>query len=120
MIQFAKTDTEVRVLLTLTELQTQASPDYFFSFHHVATKEVVTLLIPNAQDNSQYKARYNEFTVNPSQLFSGKPAGEWHYTVRENNADGEILEHGKLLLHKNDLFRFVKHNEATGFKTYNG
>lgn len=101
-------------------MQTVTSPDYYFVFTHVTTKDTVDFTKLNPDDLSLYKSRYNKFNINPSVLFSGKDPGEWHYVVYENDINGEVLENGKLILDRATDFSFTKYNQATAYKTYNG
>jgi len=108
------------MILTLTEKVTVTSPDYYFVFTHVTTKDQVTFTLSDADDESDYKSRYNKFTIDPSNEFDGQPVGEWHYEVYENDADGELLEQGKLLLDRGEDFSYDKYDSTNSFKTYNG
>jgi hypothetical protein len=120
MLRFKQDDTSIALILTLTELATTPLPDYYFVFTHVTTKEVVTFTKVNADDESLFKYRYNKFTIDPSTVFAGKQVGEWHYKVYENNANGVLLEQGKMILDRATDFAFDKYNSATTFKVYNG
>jgi hypothetical protein len=127
MLQFKRSDTEATIILTLTENVSLESPYYLFVFTHVLTKDVVVFVKSDVDDQSGYKNRFNQFVINPSELFEGKQVGEWHYIVYEQqneNTDtaltGEIIERGKLMLERETEFVFNKYETATSYKTYNG
>lgn len=110
----------MKLILTLTELQTTSAPDYYFVFTNVLTKEAVTVTMANAQDESLFKERYNRFTINPSVVFANKTPGEWHYKVYENDISGALLEQGKAMIDSTTDFEYSKYNSETSFKAYNG
>jgi hypothetical protein len=120
MLKFKQNDTSISLILTLTELATQASPDYYFVFTHVASKEAVTFTKLNADDESLFKTRYNKFTINPSVVFANKQTGEWHYKVYQNDINGVLLEQGKMILDRSTDFAYNIYDSDTSFKTYNG
>jgi hypothetical protein len=120
MLKFKQSDVSVSLILTLTELTTTATPDYYFVFTHVLTKVQVTFTKTNAEDESLFKNRYNKFTINPSVVFADKETGEWHYKVYENNVNGVLLEQGKTMIDKTTDFDYQKYDSQTSFKTYNG
>lgn len=127
MQEFSLSDTTAELILTLTEKVSISSPYYMFVFTHTVTKDTVTFIRSEAQDESAYPARYNKFTVNPSVLFAGQQPGHWNYAIYEQssaiNTDpaqaGEVLEYGKLILN-GTTFSYEKYNSSTTFKVYNG
>jgi len=128
MLQFKQSDIDIRILLTLTELSTLQTPYYLFVFTHVTTKDTVSFIKSTDDDFSNYPERYNEYDINPSELFAGKDVGEWHYKVYEQSSSTNtdiantigIVEEGKLLLERDIEFSFIKYNQSVTFKTYNG
>lgn len=128
MLQFKQDDTEAVLILTLTELVTIEVPYYLFVFTHVTTKETVKFIKSEADDESSFTLRYNQFTIDPSVVFENKTIGEWHYSVYEqassSNTDvtltGGLLETGKMYLNRATDFSFTKYNESQTFKVYNG
>lgn len=128
MLQFKQNDTAVAIILTLTELTTLSAPFYLFSFTHVLTKDVVAFVKSDEDDESDYPARYNQFTIDPETTFAGEQPGEWHYRVFEqDNADNldptlatGLLESGKMILDRTEDFAFELYDSPTSFKTYNG
>jgi hypothetical protein len=120
MLQFRQSDTTTSLILTLSELKTETSPDYHFVFTHILTRDTVSFTKLNGDDESLYPYRYNKFTIDPSTLFDGKEPGEWHYKVYENDADGTLLEQGKLMLQREEDFEYTTYNSSNSFTTYNG
>lgn len=117
-----------KIIVTLTELQTLDEPYYLFVFTHVVTKQVVSFIRGQVDDESDYPSRYNQFNVDTSTVFLAKPTGEWYYEVYEQesavNTDPSLaeglIESGKMLLYAASNFSFTKYDEPVTFKTYNG
>jgi hypothetical protein len=117
-----------KIIVTLTELQTLDEPYYLFRFVHVVTKQVVSFIKGQIDDESDYPSRYNQFDIDTAVIFLNKPVGEWHYEVYEQpgavNTDPvlatTLLEKGKMLLYAATPFEFETYNEPVTFKTYNG
>jgi hypothetical protein len=117
-----------KIIVTLTELQTLDEPYYLFRFVHVVTKQVVSFIKGQIDDESDYPSRYNQFDVDTAVVFLNKPVGGWHYEAYEQpgavNTDPALattlLESGKMLLYAATAFEYEKYNEPVTFKTYNG
>lgn len=128
MLEFKQNDTAVAIILTLTELVTLSAPNFLFFFTHVTTKDQVVFIKLDSEDESEYPQRYNQFTINPSELFAGKNSGEWHYAVYEqesaSNLDpalaGAPVEYGKMILDRSVDFAFQIYQTPTTYKAYNG
>jgi hypothetical protein len=128
MLQFRQDDTAAEMILTLTEFVTLATPYYLFVFTHVETKNVVAFVKSEADDESDYPQRYNQFTIDAADAFEDQPTGEWHYKVYEQesstNTDpdlaGGLLEDGKLTLDRAIDFAYDQYNSTTSYKAYNG
>ena len=128
MLQFKQDDTDAELILTLTELVTITEPFYLFVFTHVMTKDVVAFVMGEVDDESNYPQRYNKFTIDASVVFAGKPTGEWHYEVYEQDNDtntipgaaGGVLEYGKLILNRSTEFEYSQYESTTSYKAYNG
>jgi len=116
MLEFRQDDTAAELILTLTEKITGAS-DFHFEFTQVTTRRVVTFTKTQADDESLYPNRYNQFTINPSIVFLGMPVGEWHYRVLDNN--GDVLEFGKLMLRGSAEFEFQMYDQPAVYVVYN-
>lgn len=124
MLQFKQDNTAAVMILTLTEFVTLPQPGYLFVFTHVETKQIVYLSRSESDDESDYPIRYNQFTIDATEVFNDRPTGEWHYKVYEFETDPEtatnILEEGKLILDRSSEFAYTQYDTSTSFKAYNG
>lgn len=127
MLQLNNAQSSQTIILTLTELQTINNPFYLFVFTQVTTKQVVSFIKSSDDDESDYTERYNQFTINTAQLFAGAQAGQWLYTVYQqdngvnlNPAGLPVLERGKMQLQTNNGFSYATYNLNTTYKAYNG
>lgn len=128
MLEFRQNDTAVALILTLTELTTLSAPFYLFAFTHVTTKDTVAFVKSDADDESDYPQRYNQFTIDPAAIFAGANTGEWHYKVYEQTAAdnldpslaGVILEYGKMILDRSTDFAYNIYDSPTTYSAYNG
>lgn len=117
-----------KIILTLVELKTLDDPYYLFVFRHIETKQEVKIVRSTADDESGFPSRYNQFNIDTSTVFLGKPAGSWNYEVYEQesavNTDPALatglIEKGKLILYAAAEMEFEKYNTPTSYKTYNG
>ena len=122
MIYLTKGQTS-NVILTLTEKQTLATPNYLFYFINRTSNDVVAFVLLNNTDTSPSKERYNRFSI-ASSNFASKLAGEWTYSVYEqasttntnpDNATG-LLETGILRLDESTTFEFKEYETNNTFK----
>jgi hypothetical protein len=128
MLQFKQDDTAAEMILTLTEFVTLAMPYYLFVFTHVETKNIVAFVKAEADDESDYPQRYNQFMINVATVFANQPTGEWHYKVYEQESStninpalaGSVLEYGKLILDRAAGFTYDQYKSSTSYKAYNG
>lgn len=128
MLQFDQDNTAAELILTLTEFVTIHTPYYLFVFTSVTTKDVVTMIKAEIDDESEYPNRYNKFTIDASVAFAGQQSGEWHYKVYQQSsptnidpdAAGGILEYGKLILDRATQFSYTMYEQSQSFKAYNG
>ena len=112
MIQFNQSILSYDFIFTLNESVTVNEPIYEFVFTHVLTKDQVTFLKTEEDDNSEHPGRYNSFTVDTT-LFTH--VGEWHYTVTQQQGS-VLLESGKLIIDRD--FEFTMYDGATTYKSY--
>lgn len=114
-----------KIIVTLTELATLATPNYLFVFEHVTTKQVVTFVA--GADESEFAYRYNQFDIDTDTLFDDRPIGEWHYAAYEqaspSNTDPSLalqpaLEFGKMILYGETEFEFDMYNQPVTYKSY--
>jgi hypothetical protein len=116
------------VIVTLTEKETLSEGHYLFLFTHYTTKQTVAKIYNFTDDVSTYQNRFNQFALNTSVIFSGKPTGQWLYSIYEQvsavNTDPEqaltLLEKGIMILNPATDFAFDEYTEGTTFKAYNG
>lgn len=128
MLDFKQDDSYVVAIFTLTELVTITNPYYLFVFTHVETKAVVTDIWHESQDESPYPQRYNQFNMLVSELFDGKPTGEWHYVVCQQSDPGNtdpdqslgVIERGKMILQRTTEFEYDMYDQSQSYKAYNG
>ena len=117
MIYIRKGHTD-QVIVTLTEKQTLSVPNYLFYFKQRSSNDVVAFVILNAADLSQYKDRYNKFSINGVTHFSSKLAGEWEYMIYEQSSTTNVnpalatglLETGIMRLSDTDSFSFTEYS----------
>lgn len=105
-------NTANNVVLTLTEKQTIATPDWLFEFTNETTGEVKLFTAP---DISPATLRYNQFTITETtteDLYAGNveldPTGYWLYNIYEMNPTSPVdldpvnavtlVEQGKVLV----------------------
>ncbi len=128
MLEFKRTDTSAELILTLTEMVSIDNANYLFVFTNVLTKDIISFVKLQGDDESAFPERYNQFTIDPASLFLQSQPGEWHYQIYEQesttNLDpvlaGGKLEDGKLIIEEDPAFQFTKYDSPTTFKTYNG
>src|SRR6478609_5860338 len=112
MIQFNQSILSYDFIFTLNEAITVNEPTFLFVFTHVLTKDQVTFLKTQENDNSEHPERYNSFTVDTT-LFTH--VGEWHYTVTQEQHN-VLLESGKMIIDRD--FEFTMYDGATSYKAY--
>jgi hypothetical protein len=128
MLQFKQNDTSATIILTLTELVTIPNAYYLFVFTHVTTKDVVSFVLGQTDDQSAFEFRYNSFIINPSVLFAGYDPGEWRYRVYQQTSPTNIntsltngvIEYGRLILDRATDFAYSNYDTTTNYKEYNG
>ena len=82
MIHLVKTETNT-IVLTLTEKQLLALPNYLFVFTNRSTNEQVKFVKLYANDTSLYKDRFNEFSIVTNTYFKNELEGQYTYEVYE-------------------------------------
>jgi len=106
MIQLTKGQTQY-IYLTLTEKQLLSAPNYLFIFTNRSSNLEVKFVLLNAADVSQYKDRYNKFSIVTNTYFGSSLNGQWTYDVYEqtstsntNPAGLNKLESGIMMLNQ--------------------
>ena len=124
MIHLTKGETNT-MILTLTEKQTLTSPNYLFRFTNRTTYAEAVFVKTNASDTSEYKYRFNQFSINTSQYFSNQSSGEWLYFIYEQasatnkdytKATG-LLEQGIMRLNESAVFEYTQHEPENTYIT---
>ena len=124
MVTFNQADTDKELILTLTEKQTLTGTFFFLIvFTHLVTKQVVTKIYSQGDEESQYPTRYNQFALNVATTFLNKPTGWWEYKAYEQPGGTNtnpalattLLEVGKMYLKKTTAFEFDMQESATTF-----
>lgn len=122
MIHLTKGNTET-VYLTLKEKQTLAAPNFLFRFVHRATNVEVKFVKLYASDVSNYKDRFDQFSIVVNTHFANSESGQWDYFIYEQtsttntnpaNATG-LLEQGIMQLADATAFTYTKHNPNNTF-----
>lgn len=112
------------VIVTLTEKQTLAAPNYLFYFINRSSNDVVSFVKLFSDDISAYKERYNKFSINAASYFNSKLSGEWTYYIYEQasttNTDPTqatgLLETGILRVDESTAFEFTEYETNNTFK----
>jgi len=106
MIQLTKGQTQY-IYLTLTEKQLLSNPNYLFIFTNRSSNLQVKFVLLNAADVSQYKDRYNKFSIVTNTYFGSSLNGQWTYDVYEQVSSSNInpaglnqLESGIMMLNQ--------------------
>ena len=114
-----------QIVLTLTEKQTLAAPNYLFRFVHRATNVEVKFVLLNAADTSAYKERFNQFSIVTNTYFQNSDSGEWEYFIYEQtsttNTDPAsatgLIEVGIMRLSESTTFSFTKYQTKNTYIT---
>ena len=121
MIQLIK-GTTANVILTLTEKQLIAAPNYLFVFTNRTTNYDVKFILVNAKDLSLYKERFNKFSIKVDSYFSNKLNGQWDYTVYEQTSSQNtdvtglnLLESGVMILSEAETI-YTEYSPSDKFK----
>ena len=85
MIHLTKTETNT-IVMTLTEKQLLTNPNYLFVFTNRSSNNVIKFVVLNASDVSQYKDRYNEFSIVTNTNFATALEGQYTYDVYEQTS----------------------------------
>lgn len=121
MIQLTK-GTTANVILTLTEKQLIAAPNYLFVFTNRTTNYDVKFILVKAKDLSLYKERFNKFSIKVDSYFSNKLNGQWDYSVYEQTSSQNtdvtglnLLESGVMILSEAETI-YTEYSPSDKFK----
>jgi hypothetical protein len=120
MLHFTKGETET-VILTLKEKATLSAPNYLFIFTSKVTNLEVKFVLLNNTDLSNYKDRFNKFSLVINTYFVNVLPGEYGYTIYEQTSSSNldpslatgILETGQMALNNSTDFEFTTYNATT-------
>jgi len=128
MLHWLRTDFDAKIIVTLNENRTLAGDTicYLFTFTHVITKQVNSFVYSTGDDESTAQNRYNQFTLDVSNLFTGFPNGEYHYAVYQQASSTNIdptlsdglVEQGKMYLKDTPANTFTTFQDTTTFIVY--
>jgi hypothetical protein len=121
VIQLIK-GTTANVILTLTEKQLIAAPNYLFVFTNRTTNYDVKFILTNAKDLSLFKERFNKFSIKVDSYFSTKLNGQWGYSVYEQTSTQNtdvtglnLLESGVMILSEPETI-YTEYSPSDKFK----
>ena len=110
----------VKLILTLTEKQTLSAPNYLFYFKSRATDKTKAFVLLNTADTSNFKSRYNSFSIATNSYFANYDSGEYVYEVYEQESTTNLdpalatslLETGQMSLKNSTEFEFTTYNQT--------
>jgi hypothetical protein len=122
MIHLTKGQTNT-VILTLKEKQTLAAPNFLFRFVHRATNAEVKFVKLYATDVSQYKDRFDQFSIVVNTHFANSDSGQWDYYIYEQTSTSNLdpslatsmLEQGIMDLNESTSFTYTSHKPSNTF-----
>jgi hypothetical protein len=121
MIRLTKGQTQ-NIILTLTEKQLLTNPNYLFVFTNRSANTEVKFVRLNNTDISQYKDRYNEFSIVTNTHFSTSLNGQYDYEVYEQTSTSNLNPSGLNLLESGIMelvgtpFEFTEYSTTDTYK----
>jgi hypothetical protein len=121
MIRLTKGQTQ-NIILTLTEKQLLTNPNYLFVFTNRSANTEVKFVRLNNIDISQYKDRYNEFSIVTNTNFSTSLNGQYDYEVYEQASTTNTNPSGLNLLESGIMelvgtpFEFTEYSTTDTYK----
>jgi len=121
MIRLTKGATQ-NIILTLTEKQLLTNPNYLFVFTNRSANTEVKFVKLNNTDISQYKDRYNEFSVVTNTNFSTALNGQYDYDIYEQTSTSNLNPAGLNLLESGIMelvgtpFNFTEYTTTDTYK----
>jgi hypothetical protein len=121
MIRLTKGQTQI-VILTLTEKQLLTNPNYLFVFTNRSANTEIKFVRLNNTDLSQYKDRYNEFSIVTNTNFSTALNGQYDYVVYEQTSTSNLNPAGLNALESGIMelvgtpFEFTEYNTTDTYK----
>jgi hypothetical protein len=121
MIRLTKGATQ-NIILTLTEKQLLTNPNYLFVFTNRSANTEVKFVSLNNTDISQYKDRYNEFSIVTNTNFSTALNGQYNYDIYEQTSTSNLNPAGLNLLESGIMelvgtpFNFTEYTTTDTYK----
>jgi hypothetical protein len=121
MIRLTKGQTQ-NIILTLTEKQLLTNPNYLFVFTNRSANTEVKFVRLNNTDISQYKDRYNEFSIVTNTNFSTALNGQYDYDIYEQTSTSNLNPTGLNLLESGIMelvgtpFNFTEYTTTDTYK----
>jgi hypothetical protein len=121
MIRLTKGATQ-NIILTLTEKQLLTNPNYLFVFTNRSANTEVKFVRLNNTDISQYKERYNEFSIVTNTNFSTALNGQYNYDIYEQTSTSNLNPAGLNLLESGIMelvgtpFNFTEYTTTDTYK----
>jgi hypothetical protein len=121
MIRLTKGSTQ-NIILTLTEKQLLTNPNYLFVFTNRSANTEVKFVSLNNTDISQYKDRYNEFSIVTNTNFSTALNGQYDYDIYEQTSTSNLNPAGLNLLESGIMelvgtpFNFTEYTTTDTYK----
>jgi len=121
MIRLTKGATQ-NIILTLTEKQLLTNPNYLFVFTNRSANTEVKFVRLNNTDLSQYKDRYNEFSIVTNTNFSTALNGQYDYDIYEQTSTSNLNPAGLNLLESGIMelvgtpFNFTEYTTTDTYK----
>ena len=121
MIRLTKGQTQ-NIILTLTEKQLLTNPNYLFVFTNRSANTEVKFVRLNNTDISQYKDRYNEFSIVTNTNFSTALNGQYDYDIYEQTSTSNLNPAGLNLLESGIMelvgtpFNFTEYTTTDTYK----
>ena len=121
MIRLTKGSTQ-NIILTLTEKELLTNPNYLFIFTNRSANTEVKFVKLNNTDISQYKDRYNEFSIVTNTNFSTALNGQYDYDIYEQTSTSNLNPAGLNLLESGIMelvgtpFNFTEYTTTDTYK----
>jgi len=121
MIHLTKGETNI-IVMTLTEKQLLTNPNYLFVFTNRSANTEVKFIQLNNTDVSQYKDRYNEFSIVTNTNFATALNGQYDYDIYEQTSTSNLNPAGLNLLESGIMelvgtpFNFTEYTTTDTYK----
>ena len=121
MIRLTKGQTQ-NIILTLTEKQLLTNPNYLFVFTNRSANTEIKFVMLNNTDISQYKDRYNDFSIVTNTNFSTALNGQYDYDIYEQTSTSNLNPAGLNLLESGIMelvgtpFNFTEYTTTDTYK----